>query len=295
MKAIFQLAVVLFAFAPLAYAQSSSDGSLELSIDEVTLSETMDPRFKLFMGVGLGYTDNSDDLYTEGYPKQFKVDGSYSTTDYPLVFDLGLGMSNQNFTKSNKPTASGLLFEAAGRYKWDEGYQVGPVLHTLINQGDNFHASSNNAIFLGVQAMKEFAAFDGRYNIRLGAKLMTDVNISGDIINIGMLEAAIGFPIFKQTLVTETGSMDFEPLSPHDTELVPMPAINSVKRDLRAETMTFNLNEVKENQHIFTKHLDRTLKNNPHLYGRVEKRGNKLVFYKVTNEVALKELLKSVQ
>lgn len=293
MKALFQATVAVFSFMSLAYALPETNvSSSEMTIDEIIeYSQPMDQRFKLFLGVGLGYTDNSDDLYTEGYPKQFKLDGAYYTDTYPFVIDLGLGMSNQSFTKANKSPASGFVFEAASRFRFNNGYQAGPVLHTLINQGDNFQASSDNALFLGVQALKEFLAFDNRYTIRLGAKLMTDMNIPGEIVNVGMLEAAIGFPLFTQTSVLETT----EHISERDRELVSPRAIDIAKRDLRRTTMVFDLNSVKENHTIFTQHLDRTLKNNPHLYGRVEKIGNELVFHNVTNEIALQELLKSVQ
>ncbi len=292
MKAFVQAALIVFSFTSLAYALPEANvSSSQMTIDEVIeYSQPLDQRFKLFLGVGLGYTDNSDDLYTEGYPKQFKVDGAYYTDTYPFVFDLSLGMSNQSFTKSHKANASGFVFEAASRFRFDHGYQAGAVLHTLMNQADNFHANGNNALFLGVQALKEFLAFDNRYTIRLGAKLMTDMNIPGEIVNVGMLEAAIGFPLFATTNVLETTSF-----SERDRELVSPRAIDTAKRDLRQSTMVFDLNSVKEKHSTFTQHLHRTLQNNPHLYGRVEKVGNELVFHDVTNEIALQELLKSVQ
>lgn len=294
MKALFQATLFVFSFMSLAYALPDTDvSSSEMTIDEIIeYSQPLDQRFKLFLGVGLGYTDSSDELYTEGYPKQFKLDGSYYTDRYPFIFDIGLGMSNQRFTKANKSPASGFVFEAGSRLRFDNGYQAGPVLHTLMNQGDNFQASGNNALFLGVQALKEFLAFDNRYAIRVGAKLMTDMNIPGEIVNVGMLEAAIGFPLLKPNRVYETT----ENLTDYDRELVtPTKAIDRTKKDLRASIMRFDLNSVKEDHSTFTQHLDRTLKNNPHLFGRVEKVGHELVFHNVTNEVALQELLKSVQ
>ncbi len=293
MKALVQATLIVFGFTSLAYALPEANvSSSQMTIDEVIeYSQPLDQRFKLFLGLGLGYTDNSDDLYTEGYPKQFKVDGSYYTETYPFVFDLSLGMSNQSFTKSNKSNAAGFVFEAASRFRFDHGYQAGAVLHSLMNQGDNFQANGNNAVFLGVQALKEFLAFDNRYTIRLGAKLMTDTNIPGEIVNVGMLEAAIGFPLFATTTVLETT----EHLSDRDRELVSPRAIDTAKKDLHRSTMIFDLNSVKEKHSTFTQHLHRTLQNNPHLYGRVEKVGNELVFHDVTNKVALQELLKSVQ
>jgi len=296
MKSVLQAVLFVFGLVSFAHAQTSLSSTSELSIDEVIESaRTEDERFKLFFGAGLGFTGGHSAV--DGYPKQFKVDASYYTESYPLVFDLGLGLSSQNFSETRKSSANGLLFDAAGRYQFANGYQLGPVFHTLINQGEHFNASSNNALFFGVQGLKEFLAFEGRYSVRVGAKFMTDVNASGRTVNISMIEAALGLPLFSPTRTVETTSIVEDELDANDTELVQTSAIEIVKKDLRADVIRFELNpaKLKARNIKYNDHVRWALAHNSHLYGRVERSGDTLVFHNVNNTVALREMLKSLQ
>lgn len=152
--------------------------------------------FVPFVGAGLGYMDRSSRYETEGVASDIRMLGSYYFSGTPYIADLGLGIRQQSYSQSigGKETTSGTL-EAALRYEVQEKISIGGLFQVMAGKGSHVGANSDNAQFIGIQAMKELPVkLDFPAVLRLGGRVMTDVNVSKEQVSFAMLDVAIGFP-----------------------------------------------------------------------------------------------------
>lgn len=147
-----------------------------------------------FIGGGLGYSDHNDSVRTEGVPTNLKLLGSYYFENRKVVADLGVGAFNHFLTQDGG--GSDLIVspavELAGRWRFARGWQAGPSWMTVMGTDRYNSVNDQNTSFAGVQALKE-VTFDNRFLLRVGAKLMTDVDVPNENVNMAMLEVALGF------------------------------------------------------------------------------------------------------
>lgn len=195
-QAVILLSVLLLSFSAAAESSSESE-TAQAYIPASTM--TMEGKvlgFVPFIGAGMGYMDRSNRYESEGVPTDAKLLGSYYFEEQPLILDLGLGLRHQSYSQTigGKETTSGSL-EAALRYDIKNNISVGGVYQVMAGKGQHVGARSENAQFIGVQAIKEMPVqLEFPAVLRYGARLMTDVNVSKEQVNYVMAEVALGFP-----------------------------------------------------------------------------------------------------
>lgn len=174
----------------------ATNAASQQSISKISIghSSADNPQgFVPFAGMGLGYMADSD-WQTEGNPAQVKLLGSYYMDSNPWVIDAGIGALTQSF-RSYRNTSSNinsLSLEAAGRLRLQNRWQMGPIWTVFTRQGERYGSSDDGIHFIGAQAIKEITVWDTNI-LRLGGRLMTDLNALTEAVNYIMLDAAIGF------------------------------------------------------------------------------------------------------
>jgi outer membrane protein OmpA-like peptidoglycan-associated protein len=160
-----------------------------------------------FIGLGGGYTgyDQSSLQDVEGTPTTIKLLGSWYL-ESPWVFDLGYGYNNQQFTHSTAlDTAStdGAL-EFAARFRTDNRWQMGVVGNQFFSQGVNYASSQGDAIFAGLQVLKEFNMSQA-WLARLGARAMAETSNTGNLVMMYLVDFQFGWnPNAYKTSVRST-------------------------------------------------------------------------------------------
>ncbi|MGE4131835.1 MAG: OmpA family protein [Bdellovibrionales bacterium] len=147
------------------------------------------------LGVGLGIMDYNDQIRTGGVTNQVKVMGSYYFDDTPWVADAGIGLHSEFLTQKGQgsDTIHSFYTEFSGRYQLSHKWQLGAIWNTLIDNPDRYRSNTENlASFVGFQALKEFV-YDDSYLVRAGGRVMTDVGISGEMIDTVMAEVQVSF------------------------------------------------------------------------------------------------------
>lgn len=155
--------------------------------------------FVPYLGMGAGYTQYNPELDVEGVPSSAKLLGSYYTLNERGVYDLGVGVQGQSFSQdsaSDKTISAGLL-EAAARYQTEDRWQFGVVYNQFFDKGQNFGANQADAEFAGLQVVKEFG-FGDKYLARIGGRVMTDLNVNDEMVNMTMIDIQIGWDAFTR-------------------------------------------------------------------------------------------------
>lgn len=216
-----KLLAIPFVIAGLsAHAQDSGTTSaLEFSREEAQV----EPRGVVvpFIGFGGGYTGYDTNGAVEGTPASIKLLGSYYLQS-PVVFDLGYGANNQQFTQSSgsqETAVTGGVLEIAARYRFENRWQLGVVGNHLFEQGKYFTADQGDAQFVGLQVLREMN-ISPSWLARLGARAMTLTNDTGDLTNMYMIDLQIGWnPVAYKTSVRSTASTtDLDEEMPSDQQ-----------------------------------------------------------------------------
>lgn len=141
-----------------------------------------------------GYTAENEDLNVEGRQQSLKGIASYYTDGAKGVFDVGFGSVMQRFDDEVvlDRELNANVMELAARYHTSGRWQYGVVTNTYFDAGANFGADQADAIFGGVQLMKEFS-LNQNFLARFGVRAMTDVNVEDEDVNMGMIDLQIGW------------------------------------------------------------------------------------------------------
>lgn len=147
-----------------------------------------------FAEISSGYTSDVDAIPVEGVPGSIKLLGSYYTLNDRGVFDLGLGVHSQTFIDAGAPdkNTSTTVMEVAARLQTENRWQYGVVFNQFFDRGANYFSNQADAMFGGVQVMKEMK-FGDRSDMRVGLRAMRDINTDDQDIDIAQLDLAWGF------------------------------------------------------------------------------------------------------
>lgn len=184
--------------------QESTSSTMEFTREE---AETAPRGLLPFIGLGGGYTGYDEDGSAEGTPATLKLLGSWYL-QAPVVFDLGYGVNNQQFSQAgdNEDTAmTGGALEFAARYRWDSTrWQAGVVGNQFYEQGQDLGADQGDAHFVGLQALKEFN-LSPSWLARLGARAMAMTNTVDNNVYMYLIDLQIGWnPSAYRTSVRTT-------------------------------------------------------------------------------------------
>lgn len=197
------LIFVLLTIVTVANAAVDSNNTSAAKLTSEAADNVKPAGFIPYLGFNGGYTSTDSSTPVEGLPASLKLLGSYYLTS-PYVFDLGLGIANQQFTNSRAidTGSTGTAIEAAARYNFTNNIQAGLVFNQFLGQGRDYSASQGDAQFLGVQALKEFNL--GRSTLaRVGGRIQTLTNNTGDAVNMFMIDLQIGYD-YKAKQVSTT-------------------------------------------------------------------------------------------
>jgi outer membrane protein OmpA-like peptidoglycan-associated protein len=189
--------VALSVFCVSSAADDFSESSLEL--EEVTPRQGVEG-FEPWVGLGLGFMDENEDLRTKGYPFNLKFIGSFNLID-SWVFDAGAGLVSQAFqNQSEKDIALSGLVDLGARIRFQQNWQAGPQLKTYIGEGDSFGSSSDIfTTFIGAQVMREQYLW-GQYKTRAGLSLATDIGIPNQTAFVTSVEVQFALGGEKQVV-----------------------------------------------------------------------------------------------
>ncbi|QDK46552.1 OmpA family protein [Bdellovibrio sp. ZAP7] len=289
MKKIIIAAILLAGAWAQAQDQSATSSTLQFG-KEATEAP---PRGLLpFIGLGGGYTgyDQSALQDVEGTPTTIKLLGSWYL-ESPWVMDLGYGYNNQQFTHSTALDTASTdgAAEFAFRYRTDNRWQMGVVGNQFFSQGANYASSQGDAIFAGLQVLKEFNMSQA-WLARLGARAMSLTSNQGDLVMMYLVDFQFGWnPNAYKTSVRSTAADETmvqeeefvaetaEPARPV-AAAQPEPILNDVAMSSLIagnSTIKFNTSQVAMSNADQRKveRLAKALDEHSDLYERVEVRG----------------------
>lgn len=266
-NSLFLLIASLFFTTSLANAQSSES---RIHLGKMQAGDSNNPQgLWPFLGVGAGFMGGTDTLRSGGLPMNVRVMGSYYFPEAPWVGEAGLGLFNQIFTQNGGGSDMHQAFymEAAGRYKLEDKWQVGPSMFTLIDTSNRFNSGNHDlTTFIGAQALKEFHYND--YLMRAGGRLMVDMGISGETVPVMMFD-------LHMTWGDDNYSSSVVESSPAPIEEEPVVVREEPARPVnysyaRIVPTSDSQNFIVSKDPRYMKRLARTLANNKSLYERVE-------------------------
>jgi len=220
------------------------------------------------LGIGLG-TMNDSQSRTGGVPTNARVLGSYYFNETPIVADAGVGLQNAFVTQGGPEMVQSVYTEFAGRYVFDNRWQLGAIWSTLVDPPHHYNSNNDNlASFIGAQALKEFSYKD-EYLVRVGGRATTSLGLNGGSVNSLMAELEVSFgpgpkskvlaqapaPVIRGEAIApqlDARAMNTFELNPHFTHF----ASNSTKLTKESET--------------YVKRLAHALADNHQFYDRVE-------------------------
>lgn len=191
MLAKLSLILLSFAFGFQAAAVDDDTTSLQLESESLESEFSESSIFEPWVGLGLGFMDENEDLKTKGYPLNLKFVGSFEPTDF-WVLDTGVGMVSQAFqNQSEKDIAISGLVDLGARVRLDDNWQAGPQLKTYVGDGELFGSSSDIfTTFVGAQLMRQQNLWDN-YKTRAGVSVATDIGIPNQTAFVTSLELQI--------------------------------------------------------------------------------------------------------
>jgi outer membrane protein OmpA-like peptidoglycan-associated protein len=240
--------------------------------------------FLPFIGMGGGYTGYENNALAEGTPSSIKLLGSWYL-ESPLVFDLGYGYNNQQFSNDAAPETARTegAMEIAMRWNSTNRWQTGVVYNQFFNQGDAYGAYTADAQFAGLQLLKEFN-MSASWLGRLGARAQSLTNNTDGLIMMYMIDLQIGWnPRAYKTSVSSQAaesqeSLVEEAMAPEPTAPVAAAPVNELNYSAIAATggaITFGSSKAavagKDKQRLDK--IAKVLSENPDLVERVEVRG----------------------
>lgn len=260
--------------------ESTTTGQVVLGADEGAMPSGFAP----FLGANVGYTDQARNVESEGMPSSLKLLGSYYLKNQKGVFDLGYGVQNQQFSREralDEEMNAGAL-EAAARYQFSNRWQTGLVMNQFFEKGKNYSANQADAQFAGLQLLKDFN-FRKNYIGRIGARIMTDLNVNKKTVNMAMVDFQVGWNSDTravsriQTAAVEETVLDSpEPSSvasdesakPTESEIAPSPVAQTALE--KSAHFAVNSAELSDSQKDYLSKLGAALAANPDLVEEVQ-------------------------
>ncbi len=198
------IALAIFSFGAWAQSSVQTERQLLSEVEPLTEGRYLNGQMEPFIGLGLGYMDENEELRTEGLPFNVKLVGSFFPVDF-FVLDMGAGVISQTFNnQQSKDTVFSGIMEVAFRYRLPQNWQVGPIAKTYIFHGDEFGSSTDLfTTFIGGQVMHEHLLF-GQFRNRLGVSLTTDVGIPNQTAFVTSIEAQFALGTSERAPVAQT-------------------------------------------------------------------------------------------
>lgn len=189
--------------AVLVLSPISAYSAVNTTSTDLEMVGTGNKNLAAFIGLDSGYTGLETDFANERNKGGwlFGAKGLFSLYTDNWVFDLGGGWvyndisGTANNQKSIIRTRAGFA-EFSPRYRLDDSWQLGIVSNVYFGVDTSFSEqiqSKSTAIFLGPEIIYEIQ--DDTFPIRIGAKGLTDLNISGRQLFAGLLTLQIGFSL----------------------------------------------------------------------------------------------------
>jgi OmpA-OmpF porin, OOP family len=259
--------LLIFAFTSVAWA----DPQNTMPLPEIGNWQVQDPLGAWpFIGAGMGYADYNDSVRTEGVPTHVKMIGSYYFANRRWVSDVEIGLNNhilsQSGANSDNILTANLGF--AARFRLPRGFQAGPTWNTFIGSDRYNSVNDLNTSFIGAELLKEWSLKE-QYLLRVGGKLMTDIDINGEQVNMGLVQVAVGFipqrtgdsltaiERGQRAIVAQTAQGRATPIA------VKVPAVNIAQFELNSTRLNSPANRKLES-------LSKVLKENSDLFGRIK-------------------------
>lgn len=270
------------AMASVGHAETVNSSSMTFSKEEAAVeTQGLLP----FLGFGGGYTGYNSSVPVEGTPVSVKLLGSYYFAS-PYVVDLGFGFNNQQFKETGAPQAAKTngAFEAAARYRFYNNWQGGIVLNQFLGQGYALGASQGDAQFAGLQVLKQFN-FSPSWLARAGARVMTETNNTGHVVNMYLVDLQIGWDskayrtsvAEEETPAPAPAMAAQEKETPAPVEMKPTPILSNLNyADLTGDQGVYfgmaRYDISKQDQTKLAK-VAQALKDHPDLFEKVEVEG----------------------
>lgn len=164
----------------------------------------------LFAGTDLGWSTVSPYAFPEGTRSGVDFDLKLLGSAYikqNWIVDLGGGWQYTSRSGENlnggysKVLTRGAFVEASVRYGNYTGWQVGPVLNSILvgdvglGNGQLVDAQAQKATLVGLQAFYEWP--EKNYRMRLGGRWMTDLNVDTRSVQVFQASFEIGIPLSR--------------------------------------------------------------------------------------------------
>ncbi|RYZ69356.1 MAG: hypothetical protein EOP09_07820, partial [Proteobacteria bacterium] len=251
------VAGLMSAGVALAYDDSApADSYSSPKADSHPLANHPKPKDWIFFGANLGGTNVSPQaslLEADKSGTQFDLKVLYSHFWNDWVLDLGAGYLINNvkgtdsFSRNWRVKTKAGFAEVSPRYRLNENWQLGLVLNGLFGTDVSFDQNESVdtqvfAVAIGPRINYEWGDDTGRW--RLGAHVMTDLNVENRSVLWYMADIQYGFPISSSARPHEPVEQTPEPApapepspDPLTTTPVPQNPIARVEAPKFAETV----------------------------------------------------------
>lgn len=257
---------------------------MSFAVDKQNISEAQSSLTELnrqstgfipYLGAELGYTSHHPDIDVEGMPSSLKILGSYYTFNNEYVFDLGLGIMNQQFSQFDvhQNSISGTAFEIAARYRWaDIGLQLGILETTFFNQGIHYNSNQADIQLAGLQLLKEWN-ISNNVSARWGGRFLKATNVNIEPVNMAMLELQLNWQIKDEkpaNLPTHYPPTRSEIIYPNSAEKLSQRSRQELLKDNNLAYFTINSSALSFSNLRELAKLARVLKKNSDLFEKIE-------------------------
>ncbi len=241
----------------------------------------------IFLGSNIGLVDvdvNSKAGDEDGSQINFKGLASLYKPESFLIYDLGLGFQSNRTSNSNFTTNTRSFFiDASARYEFKEHWSAGPVMNVLLGNKNSFSGANKTlATFLGATGHYE-KALSNQWILRVGARFLTDLDVSSRRVNQWLLDLQIGFPPTKGS--SSVDEYAFEDAGFDDDELVVeeiTPVVNQPLVKIKIDDLNYSVGQVtpKFKDEFYLKRLAAALTAHQDLFSKVTVTGHAADFPK---------------
>lgn len=247
-----------------------------------------------YLGLNLGVVDSETKLKHEkdagGSQFDLRVLASYYLPNSNWLGDMGLGWQNSHFGKGqmDRNVSAGYL-ELSSRYRFAQAWQVGPVGKIFILGDRDFFADSETPVaFIGAALNYEFPWLQEN-PVRLGARILSDINVDSRRVTMAMVDFQIGMPFSSRPQIKTVSRKKTHPIkeipkketSVEENEIVVNSMDEIVSHELKdvklsSHKINFLLGKVspKQNVQYFLSRLGELLSKEPELFQTVQVLGH---------------------
>ncbi len=158
----------------------------------------------LFLGLGGGILDQSENDFEMSEGTQWTLKGGYSYYAKRIVWDFDLGA---HLSETDGDDIYSPLAELGARWRFGKRWHGGLNILGLFDEARGLASSATSASntdfvpFAGLALFRDFP-LGGRNMWRLGAKVMTDLTIDDTTAMMYLLEVHFGFPVSPTKIAT---------------------------------------------------------------------------------------------